>query len=146
MKAEFAVSAPFVRIGGAIAFKPSEDDPALTRRRLTNGGWGVYANRDLLVHVGDEIDIAVIRTGLHLHGAEDYKASFYIRKVILEAGEPNFSIRSYGDSRADPRPYDKLINAEVAFGGENATSQLEAVALDKWATLKMMADIIAPPE
>jgi hypothetical protein len=133
-----SVRGPFIKVVGQNLFIASENDPAFKKRQHPNGGTGIYADAGVLVHIEDELDIAIIKTGMQLHGSEGYEANFFIKKILDDRSLSSFSIRTWNESRANSAMYDRLINADVSFGGENAPTQSVQFAPDKWATFQMM--------
>jgi hypothetical protein len=137
---KIAVRAPFVRVTkGGVA--PARKDNAFTAQAHPKGGRVIYSNRDIIVHAEDELDIAKIETGLHVHKNEG-GAQAAISRIIEQEDESSFSIRTWSDSQADPRPYDRLISTTVFFGAENVPIQSYELQLDKWTTFKLMANVL----
>lgn len=133
-----SVRAPFIKAAGRAISPIVENDVAL-KMRFNQNGAGVYADRGILVHVEDELDLAIIKTGMQLHGADAYDANFFIQKILDEKLLSNFSIRTVDESRNSPNAFDRPIDVELSFGGENASIQNLRLELDKWETFQMMA-------
>lgn len=128
--------APFVRAEGCHLGSARPNDSTFSARR-NSLGIGIYTDSGVLVHVGDELDLATIRTGVQLKDAQAYDAKFFIKKVLDEKLISNFLIHpspGHLDNRVD-----QLINANVSYGGENAAIQSTKIAMDKWTTFQMMA-------
>jgi hypothetical protein len=137
-----SVGAPFIAIKGADALLARDHDPAFVRRTRPLGGIGIYASRDILVHVEDQLDMAKIVTGLDLRATGQLVAKEAIEGILRDNDERRFSIRSWSESRQDRTGYDRLINADVSFGGEGSITRSASIKLDKWTLFRMMADEI----
>jgi hypothetical protein len=134
-----SVRAPFIKAVGLGLNLASELDSAFSIRQISNEVSGVYANGGVLVHIDDELAIAKVATGLHLHEAEGYDFKFFVKKILDEKLTSKFSIRTVNESRNNATPYDRLIKSDVTFGGENAPTQSERFSLDKWEAFELMA-------
>jgi hypothetical protein len=137
-----SVRAPFIKAKGRSIFPIVDNDPNL-KMRYNQEGAGIYADRGVLVHVEDQLDIAIIKAGMQLHGADAYDANFYIQKILSERLLSNFSIRTVEESQNSRSVFDRPIEVELAFGGENAPIQNPRLALDKWETFEMMAKALS---
>jgi hypothetical protein len=133
-----SVRAPFIKANGRAILPIVGNDPAL-KTRYNQEGAGIYADRGVLVHVEDQFDMAIIRAGMQLHGADGYDANFFIQKILNERLLSNFSIRTIEESRNSRSAFDRPIEVQLAFGGENAPIQNLQLALDKWETFEIMA-------
>jgi Putative DNA-binding domain len=135
---KIAVRAPFIRVTNA-SITPA--DVAFRAQAHPKGGRVIYGTGDIIVHAEDELDIAKIETGLHVHKNEG-GAKIAISRILEQKDDTAFSIRTWSESQTASQPYDRLISTSVFFGGENVAIQSHELHLDKWGIFLLMANNI----
>lgn len=136
------VRAPFIIALDRNLRSASEGDPDFKRRQHPNGGVGIYATGDVVVHVEDELDVASVKMFLRLHGAEGYNPEYFLEITSKNKSQGSFSIRTKNEGWGSATLLDTLIDMKVSFGGEGAPTRIEQIAIEKWATFEMMAEVI----
>jgi hypothetical protein len=132
--------APYIKVTGALVV-PMEGPAGIgfSRRQLPQGGWGVYASRDVLVHVEDIVDVAHIKTGLHIRLIiPGHDAKTTAAKIMETKNADVFTVAPFGQLRAGSP--DQLIEMTIAYGAENVPVQHTTLLLDKWAMFKAMTE------
>jgi hypothetical protein len=110
-------------------------------RTSPNGSVGYYGTRDLLVHVGDDLGIANIATGLDFRRTGQFQPKDAL-EVIRRNGPNSFQIMPFSDML--PLGYttnDQPISVSGSFGAENVIAQEFQFSVDKVALLKMYCDL-----
>jgi hypothetical protein len=137
-----SVRAPFI-IARERNLRPASDsDSAFKRRQHPNGGVGIYATGDVLVHVDDELDVAAVKMHMRLHGAEGFNPKYFLTIILENSSLGSFSIRTKDAGWDSPTLFDSLMDMHVSFGGEGAPTRTERIVIEKWATFEMMARVI----
>jgi hypothetical protein len=141
------VVAPYVRLkkhGWLVTTSNSQ----LTTRTSVDGIHGIYATRDLLVHVNDEIGMALCETGLDFRGTGRYELASAIEVVKKEGLEHAFLMLPRGVMPTELRPAnDRPVEVEGFYGAENATMKDFKFVIDKTSLLdKFCKHMSTPPE
>jgi hypothetical protein len=124
------VVAPYVRMSGSPEWTNTPVEH-LSWRRLANGDLGIYATRDLLLHVGDDMAVAQIPTGLDFRGTGQFEINAAINSV-RQNGIHSFSMLPVRDM--PPQGFtanDRSIKISGFYGAENALAKPFKFEIDK---------------
>jgi hypothetical protein len=131
--------APYIKIQGASVHPMGGEDGPLTRRNLHDGTSGVYASRDVLIHVEDVLDIAFVRTGLQMRRIVVGANARETAASIIESGDADtFTVAPFDHLRGTGVVDDQLIKGTVTFGAENVPVHRATISLDKWTMFTSM--------
>src|SRR5450631_851807 len=130
------VVAPYVRLKKHGWSVTTSNLQHVTTRTSVDGIHGIYATRDLLVHVNDEIGMALCETGLDFRGTGRYELASAIEVVKKEGLEHAFLMLPWGEMPTELRPAkDRTVEVEGFYGAENATMKDFKFVIDKTSLL-----------
>jgi schlafen family protein len=131
------VSAPFIQLEQPLwsAFPSFVVRPSGTRM-------GLYATRDILIHVNDEMVIAEIATGLDFRGSSHRDVRAAIRTIKQQPAPHAFRMApaSQMGPYFSPEP-NVTIKANGVFGGENAPMQAFDFEVGKFELLELFCKL-----
>lgn len=109
--------APYVRF----VERPWRAANSILSGRTANGRTGIYSNRDLLIHVEDEFDIAEASTGLDFRRTGQFQLNAAVDSV-RQNGPGAMLMAPYSEMphMGHSVPVDKPIAVEGIYGAENA--------------------------
>jgi hypothetical protein len=130
------VVAPYVRLKKHGWSVTTSNLQHVTTRKSVDGIHGIYATRDLLVHVNDEIGMALCETGLDFRGTGRYELASAIEVVKKEGLGHALLMVPWGEMPAELRPAkDRPVEVEGFYGAENATMKDFKFVIDKTSLL-----------
>jgi len=131
-----AVRAPYMKVVGDARCQRFAD--VHTLRRHPDGAVGIYLNRDMLIHVDDQISVGKIPSGLQISGYDDVPIAKLLTIIGGRETTPNFRVGHSPNSATD-----ELINIEVSYGAENAKTVVERIALNKADMIDLMSKALS---
>jgi hypothetical protein len=144
-KGRVPVRAPFLRSSSreVIAEEPNMlGRPVLFSARFnSSGGVGLYSSADTILHVGDEIPIGKIRTGIDFRVLKETDITRAIERIRSTKDQDLFYIRQWQASLGSTN-FDHLIDVAVSLGAENVPMTEERIAYDKWQMFEKLSEAI----
>jgi hypothetical protein len=129
------VIAPYVRISQGGGWQHTTL-PSLHSRISAAGIAGIYAGRDVLVHVDDDFGLAELSTGLDFGrtGQQRIEAAL---KIVRADGSAHFVMTpiDYANSSSNV-VFDKPISISGVYGAENVASKHFNIQIDKFDLLE----------
>jgi hypothetical protein len=129
------VIAPYVRISQGGGWQQT-NLPNLHSRISAAGIAGIYAGRDVLVHVDDDIGITELSTGLDFRrtGQQRIEAAL---KIVRADGSAHFAMTplDYANSSSNA-VFDKPISISGVYGAENVASKHFNLQIGKFDLLE----------
>ena len=117
-----AASAPYIRLKGA-SFIPAEAPPHSPAYRVGADGFqGFYAGGGTLVHVGDELALCAVTSGVLFATNAQTTLQAAASRARLSRDESEFLITPDAMSYMGIRS-DQLLQLEVKWGAQNALAQ-----------------------
>jgi hypothetical protein len=129
--------APYIRISEG-GWHNAASVEGLSRRTSADGSFGIYASRDVLVHLDDEIALAEHPTGLDFRLTGQYHLPHAVAAIKQGQQWQHFRMLPWSDMPSEGyTSNDRPINVNGFFGAENAAVKPFRFAVDKISLLEM---------
>ena len=133
------VIAPYVRLSDQSWHATSVEQ--LTTRVSATGTLGIYASRDVLVHVQDDIELAEISSGLDFRRTGQYELPVAI-ETVRKNGATSFAMAPYNDMSSEAGlTRDRMITAAGLFGAENVIAKEFYIEIRKLELLEKFCQL-----